>query len=132
MIADRLAVDDRSECTAEVPHMITAAALLDDEVITRQPEWRDVFEREMWPQRRRFLPCNRSPANDEGQITDPDWSVQLMLQPRILGGEIRTIDSQIEHQAVGPRRAPLYSTGSPFVVDDTIVGLAQPLTEALN
>ena len=47
--------------------MITAAALLDDEVITRQPEWRDVFEREMCLQGRRFFPRNRSPANDEGR-----------------------------------------------------------------
>jgi hypothetical protein len=32
------------------------------------------------------------PANDERQIAEPEWSVELTLQPRILGSEIRIID----------------------------------------
>jgi hypothetical protein len=35
MIADRLAIDDRSKGAAEVAHMITSVALLDSEVVAR-------------------------------------------------------------------------------------------------
>ena len=68
------------------------------------------------------------PPNDERQIAEPEWRVKLTLQPRTLGGEIRIID----HLAVSVLTAPMGSATSPFIVDDAIVGLPQPLTEALN
>ena len=76
MIADGLAVDDRSKRAAEVAHMITTVALLDSEVVARQPEWRSVIELEVWLARRQPFPCNRPPANDERQIAEPERSVQ--------------------------------------------------------
>ncbi len=51
-----------------------------------------VIELEVWLQRRQPFPCNSPPANDERQIAEPEWSVKLTLQPRILGSEIRIID----------------------------------------
>jgi hypothetical protein len=47
---------------------------------------------EVWLQRRRAFPCNWHPANDKRQIAEPEWSVELTLQPRILGSEICIID----------------------------------------
>jgi hypothetical protein len=88
MIANGLVVDDRSKRAAEVAHMITSIALLDREVVARQPEWRSIIEFEIWLQRRQFFPSNRRAANDERQIADTESGVQLTLQPRILGSEI--------------------------------------------
>ena len=51
-----------------------------------------ILEFEVWLQRRRAFPCNWHPANDERQIAEPEWSVELTLQPRILGSEICIID----------------------------------------
>jgi hypothetical protein len=35
--------------------------------------------------------CNRPPANDERQIAEPEWSVELTLQPWSLCSEIHII-----------------------------------------
>jgi hypothetical protein len=51
-----------------------------------------------------------------------------MLQPRILGREIQAIDCRL---IVGAPPAPISSAISVFNLDDAIVSLAQPLTEAL-
>ena len=71
MIADRLAVDDRSKGTAEIAHMVTAVAFFDDKVVARQPERRDIIELEVWFQRRRLFPIIPPPANDEGREPSP-------------------------------------------------------------
>ena len=55
--------------------MITSVGLLDHEVVTRQPERRGVTELEVWLQSSQLFPCDRHPANDERQITQPEWSV---------------------------------------------------------
>ena len=34
----------------------------------------------------------RLPANEERQIAEPDWSVELALQQRILGSKIGIVD----------------------------------------
>ena len=47
-IADRLTVDGCSKSVAEVAHMISFMALLDHEVISRQPERPGVIEHEIW------------------------------------------------------------------------------------
>ena len=39
--------------------------------------------------RQQPFPCNSPSANDERQIAEPEWSVELTRQPRILGREIR-------------------------------------------
>jgi hypothetical protein len=43
-------------------------------------------------QLRRPFACNRPPANDERQIAEPEWSVELTLQPWSLCSEIPIID----------------------------------------
>src|SRR5215813_15070077 len=91
MIADGLAIDDRSKRAAEVAHIITSVALFDHKVVARQSERDAVIELEVWLQWRQPFPCNRPPANDERQIAEPEWGAQLTLQPRILGSEIRII-----------------------------------------
>ena len=50
------------------------------------------MELKVWLQRRQPFPCcNRPPANDERQIAESEWSVELTLQPRIFGSKIRII-----------------------------------------
>ena len=68
--------------------MIISVALLDHEMVARQPERGGVIEFQIWLQRRQPFPCNRPPANDERQIAELERSVELTLQPRILGSEI--------------------------------------------
>ena len=58
-----------------------------------------------------------------GRSPSPSARVKLTLQPRTLGGEIRIID----HLAVSVLTAPMGSATSPFIVDDAIVGLPQPV-----
>ena len=51
-----------------------------------------LFELEVWPQWRQPFLCDSPSANDERQIAEPKWSVEVTLQPRIFGNEIRIID----------------------------------------
>src|SRR6516164_6703877 len=132
MLADGLAVNDRPKRAAEVAHIIASVALLDHEVVARQSERDVVIELEVWLHWRQPFPCNRPPANDERQIAEPEWGAELTLQPRTLGSEIRIIDWLYSRVAAGVLAGPMGSAASPFIVDDAIVGLAQPLTEALN
>src|ERR1700761_8142620 len=112
--------------------MITSVALLDHEMVARQPEWRRVIELEVWLQLWQSFLCDRLPANDERQISEPDWSVQMALQPRILGSEIRIIDECSSRLTISVRPVPKCPTASSFIVDNTIVSLAQPLTESAD
>jgi hypothetical protein len=82
-------------------------------------------------QQRQPFPCNRAPTNDERQVPEPEWSVELTLQPRILGSEIRRIDGRYSRLSVGVLAGPIGLAASSFIVDDPIVSLAQPLTKAL-
>src|SRR6516162_8546864 len=72
------------------------------------------------------------PANDKWQISEPERGAELTLQPRTLCIEIRIIADLYSRVAVGVLAGPMDSAASPFIVDDAIVGLAQPLTEALK
>ena len=79
MIADRFAVDNGSKCAAEVAHMITAIAPVDDEMVAREPERGGIIKDKVWlPQRRRFS-GNRTPTNNEWQIAEHEWGVELTL-----------------------------------------------------
>jgi hypothetical protein len=92
MIADRHAVDDRSERAAEVKDMISSVTLFDNEMVTRQPERHGVAELQVWLQRGWLFPGNRSPANDERPIAESEWSAELTLQPWVFGSEVGIID----------------------------------------
>ncbi|HWX26916.1 MAG TPA: hypothetical protein VNZ53_05700 [Steroidobacteraceae bacterium] len=72
--------------------MISFMALLDHEVISRQPERPGVIEHEIWLPGRQLFPCNRPPADNERPIAEPERIAQLALQPRSLGSEIDAID----------------------------------------
>jgi hypothetical protein len=39
-----------------------------------------------------LFPGNRSPANDERPTAESEWSVELTLQPWVLGSEVSIID----------------------------------------
>src|SRR4029077_6418618 len=72
--------------------------------------------------------ANRPPANDKREIAEPACGAELTLQPRILGSEIRIIDRLSSRLTGGV--GSLGSAALPLRVDNAIVGLAQPLTEA--
>jgi hypothetical protein len=110
--------------------MISSVALLDCEVVARQPERRGVIEFEVWLQDRLPLSDKRHSADDERQIPECEWSVQLTLHPWVLAGEIGVIGKQLNRLAAGLWLLFICSAFLPFIVDDAIVGLAQPLTEA--
>jgi hypothetical protein len=98
----------------------------------RDPERRDIVEREVWlPQRRSFL-RSRAPTNNEGKIAELEPSLKLLLQPRIVGGEKQGISSRNNRVTAGYVPVLMRLDASPFIVDDAIVGLAQPLTKSLN
>ncbi|MGA7868624.1 MAG: hypothetical protein WCA23_32425, partial [Stellaceae bacterium] len=126
------AIDDCSKRAAKVTHMISSVTLLDYEVVARHPERCGVIEFEVCLQGRLPFSRKRHPANDKRQIPEFEWSVQLTLHPWVLGGEIGVIGKQLNRSAVRLCLLFIHSAFSPFIVDDAIVGLAQPLTEAPN
>jgi len=71
--------------------MITSAALFDNKVVARQPERRGIIERKVWLPQWQPFPCNRASTNDERQIAETARSVELTLQPRAFGSEVRVI-----------------------------------------
>jgi len=91
MIADGLAVNDRSKRAAEVAHMITSTALLDHEVVARQPERRGIIELKVWLPQWQSFACKRASTDDERQIAEAARSVELTLQPRTFGSEVCVI-----------------------------------------
>lgn len=74
--------------------MIGSVALLDDEVVARQPERRAIIELEVRLHLRWRFPGSRHPANDERQITKPNRSVQLALQPRIFAARYALLTNE--------------------------------------
>src|SRR5271165_192038 len=81
--------------------MIISVALLDDEMVARQPERHSVIELQVRLIRWLLFPCNRPPANDERQIAEPERSMELRLKPGILGSDIRVIDCRSDRFSVG-------------------------------
>jgi hypothetical protein len=82
--------------------------------------------------RRQPFPWSRPPPNDERQIGEPKRRAELLPQPRILGSEMRAIDRRFCRLIVGvPPAAVIGSATSISNLDDAIVGLARPLTEAV-
>jgi len=58
--------------------------------------------------------------------------VKLLLQPLALGSQLRVENWRNGCVSVGCLPVVIGSAGSPFIIGNAIVGLAQPLTEALN
>src|SRR5215471_529235 len=77
-----------------------------------------VVEREVWLPRRRRFPGNRAPTNDEGRIAEPERSLELTLQPPILGSEIRIGDRRNRRLIVSLLPVLARSAASSLIKDD--------------
>jgi hypothetical protein len=128
-----LVYDDHSKCAAEVANKITEVTLFDNEMVARYAEGNGIIELEVWLQPRKALSSNRPPANEERSLAKHTWSAQLTLQPCSLRSEIGAIAQRSGCVSVrGCVTLPIGPTNYLLTVDDTIVRLAQPLTQAPN
>jgi hypothetical protein len=131
MMADGLTVDDRSKCAAEVANKIAYVTLFDHEMVARYAEGNGIIELEVWLPSRQALSSNRPPANEERSLAEHTPSAQLTLQPCSLRSEIGAI-AQRSGCVSGCVTLPIGPTNYLLTADDTIVRLAQPLTQAPN
>jgi hypothetical protein len=129
MMANGLAVDSCSKCATEVANTITEATLFDHEMVAGYAEGNGIIEFEVWLQPRQALSSNRSPTNEERSLAERTPSGQLTLQPCSLCSEIGAIAQRRRCVSV---TLPIGPTNYLLVVDDTIVRLAQPLTQTPN